>query len=303
MDDIFRTGGGMEERRIKDMSRKRIGFIHNAGLWWDKAGGKKKGAVLAAVAVVILAAVAVIWQGICRRESAPALSEHMLSVTAAPTPARSTSPPKPTPRPEEGIYSFLQGPKSWGSRLQWSGEWGVSYYDGGSFGGFGCGLCCIANIYSSLTKYQCTPVDAYKYAKKHTGYGGGGAIDWGYMRQSLSGMGFRCQVARKPGSYQTFQRQIKKSQAAVVLVSSNNSTCYWKATPGHYVTIFLYNEKTDKVFLADSGDPAHNRHWVPLKKIYASLKTSSPWQYLSVEGYDKDRDQWKHRSARGNWVK
>ena len=49
------------------------------------------------------------------------------------------------------IYTYLQGPKSWNQGIDWSGEWGESYMDGGSFGGFGCGLCCMANIYSSLT--------------------------------------------------------------------------------------------------------------------------------------------------------
>lgn len=238
-----------------------------------------------------------------QKKSIPAISENVVAVTAAPSPVKKTKAPKPTPKPEEGIYSYLQGPKSWGKRLKWSGDWGVTYFDGGSFGGFGCGLCCIANIYSSLTRYQCTPVDAYKYAKKHTGYSGGGAIDWGYMRKSLSSMGFDCKVHRKPLSYEKFKRQIKKSKAAVVLVSSNNSTCYWKNTPGHYVTIFLYDETSDKVFLADSGDPNHNRHWVSLKKIYDSLKTSSPWQFLAVTGYQEHLDGWKHKNVKGNWVK
>ena len=81
-----------------------------------------------------------------------------------PTPAVTEA--VPTPNPEDEIYTFLQGPKSWNSRLEWSGEWGESYVDGGYFGGFGCGLCCMANIYSSLTPYQCSPVDMYHYAKK-----------------------------------------------------------------------------------------------------------------------------------------
>lgn len=214
-----------------------------------------------------------------------------------------TKVPKPTPNPEESVYTFLQGPKSWSQRLKWSGEWGETFYDGGSFGGFGCGLCCIANVYSSLTKYQCTPVDAYAYAKKKTGYGGGGAIDWGYMRRTLTSMGFDCGVRKKPSTYEAFQEEIATGKCAIVLVSSANSTCYWKDTPGHYVTIFLYDKKSDKVFLADSGDPNHNRQWVLLRKIYKSLKTASPWQYLYVKDYDIKKDTWKHKTANGNWVK
>lgn len=224
------------------------------------------------------------------------------TVKPAATP-KVTKVPVPTPNPEEGIYTYLQGPKSWGQRLKWSGEWSETFYDGGSFGGFGCGLCCIANIYSSMTKYQCTPVDAYRYAKKKTGYSGGGAIDWGYMRRTLTSLGFDCGVRKKPSTYEAFQKEIAAGKCAIVLVSSANSTCYWKDTPGHYVTIFLYNKETDKIFLADSGDPDHNRHWVSLRKIYKSLKTASPWQYLYVKDYDIKNDNWKHKTADGNWVK
>ena len=205
--------------------------------------------------------------------------------------------------PEKEIYTFLQGPKSWGKRLKWSGEWGVNFYDGGSFGGFGCGLCCIANVYSSLTKYQCTPLDAYRYAKRKTDYQVGGAIGWGHMRQSLTSLGFDCGVAKKPDSYEAFRADIAEGQSAIVLVSGADSKCYWKDTPGHYVTIFLYDGENEKVFLADSGDPEHNGHRVSLRKIYKSLKTASAWQYLLVKGYDEKEDQWKHKKAEGNWVK
>lgn len=291
----------MKKNRKRKLRKTEIGFLHNILLWWKKWDGKQKRMAVAGLGLIAVLVVAVLWVRSLRREEVPAMSEKVVAATATPVPER-TEMPAPTPRPERDIYSYLQGPKSWGSRLKWSGEWGVSYYDGGSFGGFGCGLCCVANIYSSLTKYKCTPIDAYKYAKRQTGYAGGGAIDWGYMRRSLTAMGFDCKVYRKPGSYEKFQRQIKKSQAAIVLVSSNNSTCYWKDTPGHYVTVFLYDEKRDKVFLTDSGDPKHNRHWVSLKKIYDSLKTASPWQFLSVKGYEEASDQWRHKSAKGNWV-
>ena len=115
-------------------------------------------------------------------------------------------------------------------------------------------------------------------------------------------MGFDCRVHKKPKSYGKFQKRMKESQGAIVLVSSNDSDCYWKNTPGHYVTLFLYEEESDKVFLADSGDPKHNRHWVPLKKIYDSLKTASAWQYLTVDSYTESLDNWKHKKAKGNWI-
>lgn len=199
------------------------------------------------------------------------------------------------------IYTYLQGPKSWNQGIDWSGEWGESYMDGGSFGGFGCGLCCMANIYSSLTPYQCSPVDMYRYAKKHTGYGGGMAIDWGYIRRGLTSLGLHCHVERKQETYHEFRENIRKSKCAIVLVSSANSTVHWKNTPGHYVTIFEFQEKTEKVFLADSGDPDHNRRWIHLKKVYRSLKTASNWQYLVISGYDKQKDHWHHKKANGTW--
>ena len=211
---------------------------------------------------------------------------------------------EPTRKPVDKtlqIYTYLQGPKSWNQGIDWSGEWGESYMDGGSFGGFGCGLCCMANIYSSLTPYQCSPVDMYRYAKKHTGYGGGMAIDWGYIRRGLTSLGLHCHVERKQETYHEFRENIRKSKCAIVLVSSANSTVHWKNTPGHYVTIFEFQEKTDKVFLADSGDPDHNRRWIHLKKVYRALKTASNWQYLVVSGYDKQKDHWHHKKANGTW--
>lgn len=203
----------------------------------------------------------------------------------------------------EEIYSFLQGPKSWGKRLTWSGKWGKTMYDGGSFGGFGCGLCCMANIYCSLTEHKASPVDMYRYAKKQTEYGGGGAIGWGYMLQTMTQIGFQARLGNKPASYSKFQQMVEKSQSCIVLVSSAASECYWKNTPGHYVTIFLYNREKDCVFLADSGDPDHNRQWISLKKIYRSLKTESDYQYLQITAYDETRDGWKHQKAGGTWVK
>lgn len=215
---------------------------------------------------------------------------------ASPAPAAE---PTPTPDPTEKIATFLQGPKSWKKRLEWSGKWGSEYYDGGSFGGFGCGLCCMANIYTTFSGHTCSPIDVYEYAKRKSEYGGGGAIDWGYMKETLKYLGFTSDVWRKPAGYAKFQRSVKDSMACIVVVSSNDSDCYWKDTPGHYVTLFSYDETSDKIFLADSGDPSHNRHWVDLKKIYKSLKTSNRWQYLAVTAFDEKKDQWKHRGFGG----
>ena len=204
---------------------------------------------------------------------------------------------------EEEIFTFLQGPKSWEERRDWSGAWGRAFYDGGSFGGFGCGLCCLANVYSTESRYQCTPVDMYKFAKRNTGYDGGGAIAWDYMDTILDKLGFDCSLRIKPQDYQDFKEQVSAASCSIVLISSNDSSCYWQDTPGHYVTIFLYDKETDTVFLADSGNPDHNRQKVELRKIYKLLKKASEWQYLTIGDYDSTKDTWKHRKSDGNWVK
>lgn len=204
---------------------------------------------------------------------------------------------------EEEIFTYLQGPKSWLQRRDWSGSWGSEFYDGGSFGAFGCGLCCLANVYSTVSTFWCTPVDMYKFAKRNTGYGGGGAIAWKYMDSILTSLGMQSRLRHKPESYSDFKKHISESSCSIVLVSSDASKCYWTDTPGHYVTIFLYNKEEDTVFLADSGDPSHNRHWVKLRKIYKSLKMASEWQYLCVGDYNKENDTWKHKALDGEWVR
>ena len=231
--------------------------------------------------------------------------EEIITVTPEPLPEKKSQEIKKNTKntKEENIFTYLQGPKSWKERISWSGPWGVRFYDGGSFGGFGCGLCCLANVYSTFSSGRCTPVDMYKFSRQKTGYGGGGAIAWDYMDTTLNKLGFNTSLRRKPRSYKNFKKQIANAKCSIVLISSNNSRCYWKNTPGHYVTIFLYNEKSGTVFLADSGNPLHNRKRIELRKIYKSLKTESEWQYLNIGHYNKNSDTWKHRKLNKRWVK
>mgnify|MGYP004527236359 FL=1 len=206
---------------------------------------------------------------------------------------------------EENVYSFLQGPKSWESRLPWSGEWCLKYVKGHYFGGFGCGLVCMANIYSTLTDYTCSPYDMFEYATQVTGYypsKKSGAIGWGEMKVTLQKCGFDCDLYYKPETYEAFQSQIKEAQTAIVLVSSYNDDTFWKKTSGHYVNIWLYNEETDEVFLTEPGGPEKNRTWVPLRYIYDALKTSSQYQYLRVDSYDEANNTWLHNGIENEWV-
>lgn len=232
------------------------------------------------------------------------VQEKIVEITPEPVLEQKHPLPKDSPvYSEENIFTFLQGPKSWKEGIDWSGSWGEEFYDGGSFGSFGCGLCCLANVYSTISTYQCTPVDMYRFTKKNTGYSGGGAIAWDYMDTALNKLGFSTSLKHKPRSYRAFRKQIEVAECSIVLISSNNSRCYWKNTPGHYVTIFSYDKETGTVFLADSGDPHHNRQRVKLHKIYKSLKTESEWQYLIAGSYNRKNDTWKYKRLDGRWIK
>ncbi|MCM1440720.1 MAG: hypothetical protein NC131_16195 [Roseburia sp.] len=220
--------------------------------------------------------------------------------TPAPTPR-----PTPVPTPSVGadktdrIASYYQGDASWKSKLTWSGNWGKKKYKGKKFGAFGCGLCCMANIYSSLSPYRCSPLDMLEYAKEVSGYKGAGAIEWWNMNTVLTKAGFQCEMGKKPKDYKEFQRIVSRSRAVVVLVSQHDKKSMWKHTTGHYVTLFLYDKATDQVFLTDSGSHERNRKWVPLKKIYHSLKTKSDRQYLAVTSYHKKNDTWRNTEFTG----
>ena len=207
--------------------------------------------------------------------------------------------------PEQQVFSFLQGPKSWGERRSWAGEWSNKSIKGNYFGSFGCGLCCMANVYCTLTDYICSPWDMYEYAKAVSGYSPTrkvGAIGWEDMKVTLQKSGIDCLLYNKPDSYETFQRQIGQAEMVVVLVCSRNDNTYWKSTRGHYVTINLYNEQTDEIFLSDPGNPDRNRSWIPLRYVYDALKTASQYQYLLVEGYEEENNLWKQNGIDEAWV-
>ena len=69
-------------------------------------------------------------------------------------------------------------------------------------------------------------------------------------------MGIECEMGRKPSSYEEFQQLAKDSKGLLVLISSNSDDTFWKDMPGHYVTLWLYDEAKDEVFLADSSGPS-----------------------------------------------
>ena len=207
---------------------------------------------------------------------------------------------------EDSVYTFLQGPVAWESRAPYSGIWCESELDGGLFSVFGCGLCDLANIYSSLTPFECSPLDMYWLARKVSDYspgGGAGAIDWPYMKTTLQKTGFEVRLRKKDRRYESFRKSIENCLTAIVLISSEEDDSYWQDTPGHYINLWHYNPETDKVFLGDSGNPKHNRQWVPLRTIYKAIASDSAWQYLLVTSYDEEKNDWKYSGIHEKWIR
>lgn len=237
-------------------------------------------------------------------------THSVVKPTASAIPATPT--PAPTPEDlshysfsEDAIYSYFQGPKAWKSKKTWSGSWADMIFEGNSFGNFGCGLCCMANIYSTLSDYVCSPVDMYHFAVENSSYApsyGYGAISWPAIASTLEICGIESQLHRKTDDYSTFQQDIAHAYATIVLISSYDSDVYWQNTGGHYVTIWNYDETDDTIFLTDSGNPEHNRSHIDLNIIYDSLKTSSSFQYLTANNYVEEQNQWQWNQISEEWV-
>lgn len=206
---------------------------------------------------------------------------------------------------ESGIYSFLQGPRSYQTGISWSGEWCGFSVEGNTFGSFGCGLCCMANVYNTLSPYEVSPWDMYEHAKISSGYtpgGGYGAIDWQEMRCTLETCGISGELHSKPETYDEFRQQIREAKSAIVLVCSGNDNSFWTATQGHYVNIWLYQED-DTVFLADPGNREKNRSRIPLRYVYDALKTGSTFQYFAVKNYAEAENMWRADGIEEDWCR
>ena len=207
---------------------------------------------------------------------------------------------------ETDIYTFLQGPKAWGMRADWSGSWCRDYLAGQEFSVFGCGLCNLANLYGTLTDHDCSPLDMFYYAKEVSNYtpvSGVGAIDWTELKQTLHTVGIECELRNKDDTYEEFQKNVLVSGTVIALISSYNDSTYWQDVEGHYVNLWLYDQDTDTVLLADSGNPEHNRQRIPLRYVYDALKTGAAYQYLAVTGVDKNADTWQHNGIHTVWQK
>ncbi len=208
---------------------------------------------------------------------------------------------------EQKIYTFFQGPKAWEAQLDWSGSWAaIEDLAGGKFGAFGCGLCTMANVYSTLSDRSCSPLDMYDYAQEISDYypvSGYGAIGWEDMQLTLSTAGVTGTLRNKPETYEAFQADIAQAETAIVLICSDDDDTFWQENSGHYVTVWLYDESDDTVFLGDSGEPENNRTRIPLKLVYDALKTASDWQYLRIDGYSEESNVWQHDGIDIDWCR
>lgn len=163
----------------------------------------------------------------------------------------------------------------------------------------------MANIYDTLADDKGSPLDAYKFARKYSGYlptPQSGAIGWGDMKNCLRKMGMVCDLYYKPDSYEEFQNQMARCESMIVLVTSNEDDTFWKHTSGHYVNIWLYDESDDTVFLAEPGSPTNNRKRIPLRYVYDALKTISQFQYIRVDEYNVENDTWHPDGIVDNWT-
>lgn len=186
---------------------------------------------------------------------------------------------------EKTIFSFIQIPKEMHKDEEWAGIWSDIEAGNQTFFFFGCGICCISNIISTLTEFTVTPDLMFSLTKKHAGYNpdsGIGAVSWEQMAHMCKLFGFDTEVRKKPAEYSEFRRDVQDADATIVLVCKDDDDKLWFYTKGHYVTLWSYDEKSDTVFVSDASG-LFNRDRVQLSDVYNALKSRSAAQYMLVK--------------------
>ena len=204
-----------------------------------------------------------------------------------------TRPYQETPE-EKGIYSYTQfydeayQNSTWVNKrvsaAGWNGEWGRIQAGGQEFMMFGCGVCCLSNIVSTMTDRVVDPEEMYYALKDQTNYypeSGRGAVSWEYLQTMCAYYGLTMELRRKPADYESFVNEIRSVRTAVILADGGNSKRLWWYTDGHYVNIWAYDPATGTVFVTDPSTH-YNRQRVKLIDIYNILKTASNYQYAVV---------------------
>lgn len=185
---------------------------------------------------------------------------------------------------EKKIYSYVQAPREHYKDKRWIGDWSEIEAGGQKFSRFGCGICCVANAYSTFKHAAITPDIVYWWAREYSSYNpdkGVGAISWKQMQDVLSVGGFKTSIHQKPDDYKIFQEHVKNADTTIVVVCKYNDGKLWWYTRGHYVNLWNYDKSTDTVFITDPSG-LFNRSRVQLKDIYDALKTKNDAQYMVV---------------------
>ena len=166
----------------------------------------------------------------------------------------------------------------------WNGDWAKIKAGGQEFMMFGCGICCLSNAVSTLTKEVVTPDKMYEKTRQNSSYhpeSGRGAVSWSSLQTMCRYYALNVKLSRKPASYEAFVKEITAADTAIVLVDSANDRRLWWYTDGHYVGIWQYDPDTETVFVTDPSTH-FNRQRVSLRDVYNALKTKSEYQYALI---------------------
>lgn len=170
------------------------------------------------------------------------------------------------------------------SNAAWNGDWAKIKAGGQEFMMFGCGICCLSNVVSTLTKEVVMPDKMYEKTRQNSAYhpeSGKGAVSWASLQTMCRYYALNSKLCRKPASYDAFVKDVTTADTAIVLVDGANDRRLWWYTDGHYVGIWQYDPDTETAFVTDPSTH-FNRQRVSLRDVYNALKTKSEYQYALI---------------------
>ena len=185
---------------------------------------------------------------------------------------------------EKKISSYIQLPKDYRPGDKWAGDWADIESGGQTFFTFGCGVCCLSNILSTLGDKVIEPDDVFRLVKTQTDYNpdsGVGAVSWGQLQTVCANAGLKTALKVKPNTLDEFRKDVADSATTLVLVCRENDDALWFYTKGHYVNLWEYDPENDTVFVTDPSG-LFNRNRVMIEDVYNALKTRSSSQYMTV---------------------
>ncbi len=185
---------------------------------------------------------------------------------------------------EKKISSYIQLPKDYRPGDKWAGDWADIESGGQTFFTFGCGVCCLSNILSTLGDKVIEPDDMFRLVKAQTDYNpdsGVGAVSWGQLQTVCANAGLKTALKVKPNTLDEFRKDVADSVTTLVLVCRENDDALWFYTKGHYVNLWEYDPENDTVFVTDPSG-LFNRNRVMVEDVYNALKTRSSSQYMTV---------------------